>query len=163
MDKEDGKSNSAQICMCSFGMLSAHSVLMICAHCLYAVAAEASSNMKKRLRPPTDEDQPEPLKRAARARGGAGSAPGSKAAKAKKSPLKCPEDDSEDKKPLSDQLNFPETLMQLINENMAPDYVSWIETEEAISFMNDGFQEHVLDKFFQGLKYDSFVRKLNRW
>jgi HSF-type DNA-binding len=117
--------------------------------------------MKKRLRPATDEDLPEPRKRAAKARGG--SAPGSKAAKAKKSPLKRSDDDSEDKKPSSDQLNFPEKLMHLINGNMAPDYVSWIETEEAISFKTDGFQEHVLDKFFQGLKYDSFVRKLNRW
>lgn len=63
----------------------------------------------------------------------------------------------------SEQLTFPERLMQLINDTIAPDYVGWIEKEEAISFKTDGFQEHVLDSFFQGLKYDSFVRKLNRW
>lgn len=63
----------------------------------------------------------------------------------------------------SEQLTFPERLMQLINESIAPGHVGWIATEEAISFKTDGFQEHVLDHFFQGLKYDSFVRKLNRW
>jgi HSF-type DNA-binding len=124
---------------------------------------EASRKMKKRLPPETGEDEPEPRKRAARAKGSAGSAPSSKAAKLKKAPNKRSDDDSVEKKPSSDQLNFPGKLMELVNENMAPDYVSWIETAEAISFRTDGFQEHVLDKFFQGLKYDSFVRKLNRW
>ena len=63
----------------------------------------------------------------------------------------------------SEQLTFPERLMELINDTIAPEHVGWIEEEEAISFKTDGFQEHVLDSFFQGLKYDSFVRKLNRW
>lgn len=71
--------------------------------------------------------------------------------------------DGDQKKRSADQHNFPEKLMQLINDNVDPDHVSWIDSEEAVSFKTDGFQEHVLDKFFQGLKYDSFVRKLNRW
>jgi hypothetical protein len=52
--------------------------------------------------------------------------------------------------------------MQLINDNTIPEYVGWIENEEAISFRTEGFQKQVLDKYFQGLKYDSFIRKLNR-
>ena len=60
-------------------------------------------------------------------------------------------------------MSFPERLMQLINDGTAPEHVGWIEKEEAISFRTNGFQEHVLDVFFQGLKYESFIRKLNRW
>jgi len=63
----------------------------------------------------------------------------------------------------NDQMRFPERLMQLINDDTAPDHVGWIDSEEAISFKTEGFQEAVLNRFFQGLKHDSFIRKLNRW
>ena len=63
----------------------------------------------------------------------------------------------------TDQLTFPERLMQLITECHRPEHVKWIEEEEAITFRVDGFQSEVLDIYFQGLKYESFVRKLNRW
>ena len=66
------------------------------------------------------------------------------------------------KEKAGDNLNFPERLMQLINENIVPDHVSWIESEEAIAFKTEGLQMTVLDKYFKGLKYDSFIRKLNR-
>ncbi|CAB9506998.1 shock factor protein 2 [Seminavis robusta] len=122
---------------------------------------EGNASQKKRplgQKDSSDEDQPR--KKAAKDGGSAGSAASSSARRgaAGKAASK-----GDQKKRSSDQMNFPEKLMQLINENMAPDFVTWIDNEEAISFKTDGFQEHVLDKFFQGLKYDSFVRKLNRW
>ena len=118
-----------------------------------------------------DEGQPSDTKRASTGTGAVGAkklavgkdkkAASEKPSKPKSARRKSADSDS--KKRAADQLNFPERLMQLINDNVAPDHVSWIDNEEAISFKTDGFQEQVLDKFFQGLKYDSFVRKLNRW
>lgn len=71
---------------------------------------------------------------------------------------------SDDKSTKSNKsLQFPMQLMQMLNENKCPNHISWIKEMEAISFTTDKLQEEVLDKHFQGLKWESFVRKLNRW
>jgi hypothetical protein len=71
--------------------------------------------------------------------------------------------EKEQKKRANKHISFPQKLMQLINDDTSPEYVHWIENEEAIAFKTEGFQENILDNYFQGLKYDSFIRKLNRW
>lgn len=143
-------------------------------HCPFSVhtATPVSKKRPLRLEATADEDEPAEAKKVAIASESQevkkpsaseeiSTRSSEKNSKLKRSKRKVVEKDS--RKRTADQLNFPEQLMQLINGNVAPEHVSWIDNEEAISFKTDGFQEHVLDKFFQGLKYDSFVRKLNRW
>jgi hypothetical protein len=58
---------------------------------------------------------------------------------------------------------FPEKLMDLLEEESAKDVMWWLPGGDAFTIVPKNFSENVLDKFFQGTKFESFTRKLNRW
>lgn len=60
-------------------------------------------------------------------------------------------------------VSFPERLMDLLNHGEGiKEHMWWLEDGEAFAVVPEGF-EAVLDKYFQGTKFESFTRKLNRW
>jgi len=60
-------------------------------------------------------------------------------------------------------LNFPERLMDLLEKGVAKDAMWFLSRGDGFAVVPKLFSEQVLDKFFQGSKYESFTRKLNRW
>lgn len=60
-------------------------------------------------------------------------------------------------------LTFPEKLMSLLDGDCVSDVMWWLPDGDAFCFIPDVFAEEVLDKHFQGTKFESFTRKLNRW
>jgi len=58
---------------------------------------------------------------------------------------------------------FPERLMELLNEGVARDSMWWLEDGNGFCVVPKLFAENVLNKYFQGTKFESFTRKLNRW
>ena len=59
--------------------------------------------------------------------------------------------------------NFPERLMDLLEKQVAKDAMWFLSGGDAFAIVPKLFSEQVLDKFFQGTKFESFTRKLNRW
>ena len=59
--------------------------------------------------------------------------------------------------------SFPERLMGLIQKEVATDAIWWLPGGDAFALSPELFPEKVLQKFFQGTKFESFTRKLNRW
>jgi hypothetical protein len=60
-------------------------------------------------------------------------------------------------------LPFPENLMSLLDSDKVSDIIRWLHDGDAFCLIPSLFAEHVLDKYFQGTKFESFTRKLNRW
>jgi HSF-type DNA-binding len=60
-------------------------------------------------------------------------------------------------------LTFPEKLMSLLDSDKVGDAMRWLQDGDAFCLVPTLFSEHVLDKYFQGTKFESFTRKLNRW
>jgi HSF-type DNA-binding len=69
------------------------------------------------------------------------------------------EDDPHEKS----QCTFPEKLMELLEEETSRDSMWWLSGGDAFTIVPKNFAEKVLDKHFQGTKFESFTRKLNRW
>ena len=60
-------------------------------------------------------------------------------------------------------LPFPENLMSLLDNGVVSDIIRWLPDGDAFCLKPALFAERVLDKYFQGTKFESFTRKLNRW
>lgn len=62
-------------------------------------------------------------------------------------------------------LPFPEKLMSLLDGkcDTVADAMWWLPDGDAFCLIPTLFAERVLDKHFQGTKFDSWTRKLNRW
>ncbi len=60
-------------------------------------------------------------------------------------------------------LPFPENLMSLLDSGVDSDIIRWLPDGDAFCLKPALFAERVLDKYFQGTKFESFTRKLNRW
>ena len=58
--------------------------------------------------------------------------------------------------------SFPQRLMEMLDQKVAPDTVWWAEEGKAFAIDLDKF-DHVLHHHFQATKYASFTRKLNKW
>jgi len=58
---------------------------------------------------------------------------------------------------------FPERLMELLDQGAAEDAMWWLEDGDGFCVNPKLFGDKVLNKFFQGTKFESFTRKLNRW
>jgi hypothetical protein len=59
--------------------------------------------------------------------------------------------------------SFPERLMELFEGDVAKDAMWWLPGGDAFALSPDLFPDQVLQKYFQGTKFESFTRKLNRW
>ena len=60
--------------------------------------------------------------------------------------------------------NFPERLFHVLENNIASESLWWLGEGEAVAVHPDKIQESpVLTSHFQGNRYSSFVRNLNRW
>jgi hypothetical protein len=59
--------------------------------------------------------------------------------------------------------SFPERLMELFEGEVAKDAMWWLPGGDAFALSPDLFPDQVLQKYFQGTKFESFTRKLNRW
>ena len=60
-------------------------------------------------------------------------------------------------------LSFPDRLMMLLDSGEEGDSLWWMEDGESFCIAPHRFSESVLEKYFQGTKFESFTRKLNRW
>jgi hypothetical protein len=58
---------------------------------------------------------------------------------------------------------FPEKMMQILESAEYEDAIWWNPDRVGFSIVPKKFTEKVLTKYFQGTKFESFVRKLNRW
>lgn len=58
---------------------------------------------------------------------------------------------------------FPERLMELLDDEVALDSMWWLEDGKGFCVDPKVFADKVLNKYFQGTKFESFTRKLNRW
>lgn len=58
---------------------------------------------------------------------------------------------------------FPGKLMDLLDSGVASDAMWWHDNGDCFCVVPKLFAEKVLDKYFQGTKFESFTRKLNRW
>jgi HSF-type DNA-binding len=59
--------------------------------------------------------------------------------------------------------SFPEKLMTLLDEERVKAHMWWLPDGDAFCMRPENFAEYVLDLHFQGTKFESFTRKLNRW
>jgi hypothetical protein len=60
-------------------------------------------------------------------------------------------------------MEFPAQLMDVLQRDVAPDAMWFLPEGEALAFNKDTFTEKVLDVHFRGMKFNSFVRNMNRW
>ena len=58
--------------------------------------------------------------------------------------------------------SFPNKLMALL-DGAAPEALWWLPGNQSFAIDTEKFVAWALDKFFQGAKYTTFVRKLNQW
>ncbi|KAL7576482.1 hypothetical protein ACA910_017987 [Epithemia clementina (nom. ined.)] len=61
------------------------------------------------------------------------------------------------------QYTFPERLMELLMNGSVKKAMWWLPGGEAFALVPNTFYDVVLAKYFQGTKFESFTRKLNRW
>lgn len=60
--------------------------------------------------------------------------------------------------------NFAERMMNVLENDVYPDVVSWYGEDDLVSVSIKGVkQTDILDDRFQGIKYAAFVRNLSRW
>ena len=60
-------------------------------------------------------------------------------------------------------LPFPAQLMNLLQRNVAPDALWFLEGGEAIGIDTETIVDKVLNEHLRGMKFNSMVRNLNRW
>jgi len=68
-----------------------------------------------------------------------------------------------DATPMESFTSFPEKLMQMLDSDEFSGIVYWSGYGDSFCINTKKFIEKVLDVYFQGSKFESFVRKLNRW
>lgn len=61
------------------------------------------------------------------------------------------------------QMAFPEKLMCILNNSAFHKVIFWSDEGDAFCVLPDLFTEYVLGPYFQGSKFQSFTRKLNRF
>lgn len=61
------------------------------------------------------------------------------------------------------RLTFPEKLMELLNCEECQDAMCWLPNGNAFALHPTIFMNKILPKHFEGTKFESFTRKLNRW
>lgn len=59
-------------------------------------------------------------------------------------------------------ISFPEKLMSLLEGDEVQDSMWWLPGGDAFCLVPASFNA-ILEKHFQGTKFESFTRKLNRW
>lgn len=65
---------------------------------------------------------------------------------------------------MDDRLTFPERLMYLLQHETEPKALWWQKDGLSFGFEPKVFTERVLNKLFPSkIKFESFIRKLNRW
>ena len=74
-----------------------------------------------------------------------------------------PEDSKHPFRVNSGLLPFPDKLMSLLDSDKVTEAMRWLRDGDAFCIAPSVFSEQVLDKYFQGTKFESFTRKLNRW
>ena len=60
-------------------------------------------------------------------------------------------------------MEFPAQLMDLLQREVAPDAMRFLPEGEAIAFDMDTFADRVLNVHFRAMKFNSFVRNMNRY
>ena len=60
-------------------------------------------------------------------------------------------------------ITFPMKLRSLLDDEQFKDVIWWLPGGEAFCIAPADFSERILEKHFQGTKFESFTRKLNRW
>jgi hypothetical protein len=63
----------------------------------------------------------------------------------------------------ADVTTFPLKLLSFLQNKDFEDVMWWFPTGDAFCVVPKEFSERVLEKHFQGTKFESFTRKLNRW
>mmetsp|Transcript_27597 Transcript_27597/g.40752 ORF Transcript_27597/g.40752 Transcript_27597/m.40752 type:complete len:257 (+) Transcript_27597:28-798(+) len=59
---------------------------------------------------------------------------------------------------------FPQKLMGILSDSTNHEAISWLPQGKSFVITNrEKFSNSVLQKYFRGTKYASFIRKLNRW
>lgn len=61
------------------------------------------------------------------------------------------------------RLTFPEKLMELLNSEEYQESMCWLPNGNAFALHPPKFLKEILPKHFEGTKFESFTRKLNRW
>mmetsp|Transcript_530 Transcript_530/g.799 ORF Transcript_530/g.799 Transcript_530/m.799 type:complete len:685 (-) Transcript_530:136-2190(-) len=61
------------------------------------------------------------------------------------------------------RLTFPEKLYELLNVKDCQDAICWLPNGNAFALHPTMFIKKILPKHFEGTKFESFTRKLNRW
>jgi HSF-type DNA-binding len=69
----------------------------------------------------------------------------------------------EDSKFQESTVSFPEKIMNLLERGELSECMWWLSGTISFCIRQEGFAEKVLDLHFQGTKFESFTRKLNRW
>lgn len=60
--------------------------------------------------------------------------------------------------------NFAERMMNVLENAVSPDIISWHGEEDLVSIDTRALkQSDLLNERFQGIKYAAFVRNLSRW
>jgi HSF-type DNA-binding len=60
--------------------------------------------------------------------------------------------------------NFAERMMNVLENNVAPEVVKWHGDDDRIAIDTKALKtSNILDGRFQGIKYAAFVRNLSRW
>jgi hypothetical protein len=59
--------------------------------------------------------------------------------------------------------SFPEKLMHLLDSEEGKESMCWLPDGRAFAISPRNFSQHVPPKYFEGTKFESFTRKLNRW
>ncbi|GAX12573.1 hypothetical protein FisN_13Lh025 [Fistulifera solaris] len=76
------------------------------------------------------------------------------------------DDDISSKRPFGSektQMTFPEKIMRILSFPEFDHVIRWNAEGTEFSIVLDSFTETVLEPHFQGTKFQSFTRKLNRW
>ena len=118
------------------------------------------STANKKTKPQSLHETPKPpeIAEAATAGGVAAGKPLSECAKA------TPKSDGDTEGEAFDKLTFPERLMHLLQNESEPDALWWQKDGLSFGFEQKLFTEKVLNKLFPiRIKFESFIRKLNRW
>lgn len=66
------------------------------------------------------------------------------------------------KAPSGRRLTFPEKLMDLLNNKDCQDSLCWIQNGNSFAIHQKSFAVNILPAHFEGTKFESFTRKLNR-
>jgi hypothetical protein len=78
----------------------------------------------------------------------------------KRGPKSAVEDLSDNDKTF---VSFPQRLMEVLEREELRDMIRWNAQGDAFGIIPEKFTVDFLQKYFQGTKFESFTRKLNRW